>query len=223
MRQAGIQAEGEIGSSRSSPRPAWRPSRQALAAIFWVAGERGPAALAELSIGVLEARGRAHHAIFEAAAFLDRRWRLREQHAPRPEFRRLFEHGVDEIGRELLVARQRRRRRRNSCRRKRMSRRGAVVGLIMSSLSCATVCRSSACVSMRASVPALRISAHEAGRSSARISCSVTSSMMSASPPESTLASSPATTISYGVATPFSPEILGGHAHGHAPRGAGQA
>ena len=43
--------------------------RQALAAVGLVAVERGPAAVAQLVEGGLEAGRRAHHAVFERAAF----------------------------------------------------------------------------------------------------------------------------------------------------------
>ena len=39
--------------------------RQALAAIGRIGGERDPAAGGEFVIGLLEARGRAHHAVLE--------------------------------------------------------------------------------------------------------------------------------------------------------------
>ncbi len=42
--------------------------RQALAAVVGIAGERGPAALAERLVGLLEALRRAHHAVLEACS-----------------------------------------------------------------------------------------------------------------------------------------------------------
>ena len=44
--------------------------RQALAAIGGIGGERDPAAGGEFVVGLLEARGRAHHAVLEMAALL---------------------------------------------------------------------------------------------------------------------------------------------------------
>ena len=69
--EAGIHAEGEVGASRTSPRPArltgfgrpWPPYSGS-------AASAGPAARAEGRVGLLEARGRAHHAVLVAAALL---------------------------------------------------------------------------------------------------------------------------------------------------------
>jgi hypothetical protein len=76
-----------------------------LAAVLRIAGHRGPAALAELVVGLLEALGCAHHAVLVVAALLVARAVQREQHVL-AKLGRLLEDRLDGVGRRILVARQ---------------------------------------------------------------------------------------------------------------------
>ena len=89
---------------------------------------RGPAAVAEQAIGLLEALGRAHHAVLEMTALLVAGAVERLQHLL-ADLRRLFEHGIDDVAGDVLEAGQAARSSPpcSSKRTKRMSRQGSLV------------------------------------------------------------------------------------------------
>ena len=103
--EAGIHAEGLVRSGDDLRHCEAHGGRQALPAIGRIAGDRGPAAVAELLVGFLEALGRAHHAVLVGAALLVARAVERKQHVL-ADLRCFLEDGVDGVGRRVLVTRQ---------------------------------------------------------------------------------------------------------------------
>ena len=105
MAEARIHGEGLVRGGEHLLQREAHGGRQALAAELGIAGDGGPAAFAEHVVGVLEALGRAHDAVLEAATFLVAAAVEREQHVL-AELGRLLHDGVDGVGRGVLVARQ---------------------------------------------------------------------------------------------------------------------
>ncbi len=101
--EAGADAEGEVRRAHHLLDELGHARREALAAIFGIAGDAVPAAFGIGGIGLLEALGGAHHAVLVGAALLvarlvEGRENLGDQLAG------LVEHGVDEVGGDLLHA-----------------------------------------------------------------------------------------------------------------------
>ena len=80
--------------------------RQPLAAVVRRHGDAGPAGIDEGLVGLLVALRCAHHAVLVVAAFLVRRAIERQQRVL-AELGALLDHGVDHVGRGVLVAGQR--------------------------------------------------------------------------------------------------------------------
>ena len=78
---------------------------QALAAVPRIGRKASPAPFDEPVVGLLEALGRAHHAVLVDAALLVTRAIDREQHVL-AELRALLDHRIDHVCGRLLVARQ---------------------------------------------------------------------------------------------------------------------
>src|SRR5439155_4845334 len=66
--EAWIHPEGEVGRADHLLDEGVKRARQALTAVLGIAAERGPPTLTESIVSLLEALGRAHHAILESAA-----------------------------------------------------------------------------------------------------------------------------------------------------------
>ena len=101
--QARVHHEGHVRGREDFPRCRRQQVGQALAAIFGIAIQAGPAAFAELVEGLLEALGRVDHAVFKADAFLvTNRVQRREDVAC--QLAGLFEDGAGEIAVQLVIA-----------------------------------------------------------------------------------------------------------------------
>ena len=104
VRQAGIHVPGLIGGIQHLGEGVVHDHGQALPAELRIAGERGPACLHELLIGLLEALGRAHRmgGGVQTAALAIARVIQREQHL-RGELGPLLQHLVDGVHIDLGV------------------------------------------------------------------------------------------------------------------------
>ena len=101
--EARVQLEAEVRGADELLHHELHGVRQPLPAVVGVAGQPGPAALAEGGVGFLEALGRGDHAVLQPAALLVAAavQRLEDVFA---NLGRLAEHGVDQVGGMLLVA-----------------------------------------------------------------------------------------------------------------------
>ena len=106
MAQARIDAEAQVGRADDLADQELQGLGQALAAVFGIAGEAGPAALPESPISLLEAVRRAHHAVFEAAPGRVARLVERQQFVL-AKLGGFLEHGIDQIDGRFLTTRQR--------------------------------------------------------------------------------------------------------------------
>jgi hypothetical protein len=107
VRQAGIHVPGLVRRIEHFRERVVDHDRQALAAVFRVAGQRRPAAIDELAVGLLEARRRGDgvRCRIELAAFAVADGVEREQHLG-GELGALFEDLVDGVGIDFGVSRQ---------------------------------------------------------------------------------------------------------------------
>jgi hypothetical protein len=107
VRQARVHGPGLVGRVQHLVEGVVQSHRQALAAVFRIAGQRRPAAFDVLLIRFLEALRRGHGlgGGVEVAAFAVAGVVQREQHFLR-ELRAFFQHLVDDVGVDFLVGRQ---------------------------------------------------------------------------------------------------------------------
>jgi hypothetical protein len=105
VRQAGIHRPGLVRRVQHFVERVVDERGQALAAVFRVAAERGPAGLDVLAVGFLEAGRRLHDAVaFIGTAFAIADLVQREQHLG-AELARFLQHLVDRVGVEVRMPR----------------------------------------------------------------------------------------------------------------------
>ena len=99
--EARIEAERHVGRADHLLDQLVDRLGQTLPAPFGIGSERRPATFAELVVSLLEALGRAHHAILVGATLQIARGVDRQQHVL-GDLVGLLQHGVEQIGGELL-------------------------------------------------------------------------------------------------------------------------
>ena len=104
--QARIHREGEIGRRQELVDLLGHEHRQTLAAELARRGDADPAALHDLSVGVLEALGRGHAAVVVAGAALDVANAIERGKYVFAEFSGFAENSLDEVGRGVSETRE---------------------------------------------------------------------------------------------------------------------
>ena len=101
--QPRVHAEGHVGRDHHFLNHELQRMRQAGAAVLRVGGQRGEAVFTVLVVGFLEPGRGADHAVFQRTA-LTVTGLVEGQQLVLGELRRLVQHGVDQVGRGILVA-----------------------------------------------------------------------------------------------------------------------